>query len=205
MCRAFLIVPVVASMCACAGVKYQPDPDGQWFPPKGFRYYEPAWFVMGYVKGNGDVVTKAMVLPDQTKRMSAQPYALMADTDSTMEFKDGILVSSVERGDATAVPKAIIAAAKQVVSAYLKSQVPVVPGVADIPEVESLKIRGPYLFKLIPSGDGKGVILLGDRGQVLDVANPNRTPVSQSSNEQSGSNNSASNKDAGSSTNEANG
>ena len=171
--RKFIVVSALCALCSCAGIRHQSAAsDSGNSEPKGFRYYEPAWFILAYVNGEGQVITKHMILPDTTKPMSIMPFADLAKNTATLEFKNGMLVSSTSNIEATEATLAVIEAAKQVVKAYLTP----VPSVADTkadevtePVRETLAtVRGPYLYKLVHD-DEHWSKLIGDGGDVLHL------------------------------------
>ncbi len=162
MSKLFTALLICVFSASCTSVRYQPDEGG--ISQRGFRYYEPAWFILAYVNGDGELKVESLVLPDQTKIMSVDPQVFMAEGTVELRFKNGMLVGADENLDATRVPKAVIAAAEQVISAYLKS------GLAD-QRTSKLHIHGPYLFKLVADKNGTSK-LIGDGGVELMVDRP---------------------------------
>ena len=132
---------------------------------RGFRYFQPAIYILVYSDDQGRVTTKRLVLPDRTKIMSSHPYSFIAKNKTVLTFTHGMLTDSSVNADATALPVALLDAATTVASAAVTA------GIADAqpatgPPIH--KIYGPYLFKLIKKGNGP-VVLVGDGGMELNV------------------------------------
>ena len=77
--------------------------------------------------------------------MIATPHNFMASIESKMEFENGVLKSMDSAGDATAVPKALISAAKTILPKLMgfpfdgtRDETPRIPG----PSVYKVEVRG---------------------------------------------------------------
>ena len=53
---------------------------------RGIRYYEAAVFLLVHTDNKGSIVVKHMVLPDTTRKMSAEPHEILASTKATLTF-----------------------------------------------------------------------------------------------------------------------
>jgi hypothetical protein len=138
----------------CAGVTYQavadPPPAGQTRDPKllyddtcnGFRYYQSAPFLLVYSDGKGGLGWQIQYLPDLSRKMTAQPQAIMASLNTTLTFQNGCLSDSKDVADATAVPKAVISAVEKVVSALAAG------GGAPAPS-NNYQVPKPHLYKIV--------------------------------------------------------
>ena len=100
----------------CVGVKHQrlltPEADAS---ADGIRYYRASPYLLIHPDNAGGGNWEIKYLPDQSKKMSAVPYAHFAKSDLTLEFVNGVLKSSIEEADATAVPNAIVDAIAKIV------------------------------------------------------------------------------------------
>lgn len=100
--------------CAKVDVKtLTPEEDNR---DEGIRYYERAPFLLVYSDGKGGLVTKVKYLPDRKKLRSIHSMNFMANNKNTWNFKNGMLVDSINVSDATTVPKAVIKAVETVAS-----------------------------------------------------------------------------------------
>ena len=186
MNRAETIATTIGALCAmallgCAGLSAERDSlDGLQkrgflfaHKSKGFRYYQPATFILLHTDNNGGVVTKVLTLPDTTQPMSVRPYSYFASNDAELTFEKGILGSAKSNADATAVPKAVIAVAEQVLKAAAGAGALLDEDAqAELPRAKRRLIPGPYLFKLVT--DERGVRLVGSQGMTLEVALPSK-------------------------------
>lgn len=111
----------------------------------GVRYLGTSPYLIAYSNGKGGIVTEIRYLPDPAKKMSAKPSSKMSDVGATMDFDRGVLTTSAETGDATAVPKAIAKAVEAFVPA-LRSAL----NKADGPK--EYEIPAPYVYKIVVNG-----------------------------------------------------
>jgi hypothetical protein len=121
----------------------------------GVRYLGTSPYLIAYSDGKGGVVTEVKYLPDPAKKMSAKPDAKLADVDTKMDFDRGVLTTSVESGDATAVPKAIVKAVETLAPKLL----------AALNKADTAKeytVPAPYVFKIVVNGND--VYFLGGQG-----------------------------------------
>lgn len=88
---------------------------------KGIRYHLPSTYLLVYASAKDKLKWEIHTLPDPTKRMSTKPYNYLATLDATFVFdeKTGVLTSSTEVADSTAVPTALITAVKEIASKRL--------------------------------------------------------------------------------------
>jgi hypothetical protein len=87
--------------------------------------------------------------------MSAKPSAKLADVGANMEFDRGVLTTSVENGDTTALPKAIVKAVEAFVPALLGAL-----NKTDAPK--EYEIPPPYVYKIVVNGND--VYFVGKQG-----------------------------------------
>lgn len=86
----------------------------------GIYYYQSSPYLLVYSDGKDKLQWKIIHLPDQTKKMVARPENILASLETTMTFENGVLKVATDVGDETAIGKAIIDAAKGVLSQGLK-------------------------------------------------------------------------------------
>ena len=122
---------------------------------KGIRYLGTSPYLIAYSDGKGGIVTQIAYLPDPAKKMSAQPSSKMTDVTATMEFDRGVLTTSTETGDATAVSKAIIQAVEAFAPQLLKA-------LNKVDTTNDYSVPAPYLFKIVVRGND--VYFLGGAG-----------------------------------------
>jgi hypothetical protein len=162
-------VAVIGLLTGCAGVTHSRiaykeipmDPVGEATAKKineendrkavGIRYYEASPYLLVYSDGKGGIVWKIYYLPDQTRKMTADPYNYIAKVTANMTFSHGVLSDSTTESDSTAVPKAIMAAVEKLLPLVLADTAPA-----------SRKVLPPSLYKIIVKGDG--ITLAGGPG-----------------------------------------
>jgi hypothetical protein len=113
----------------------------------GIRYYGSSLYLMINSDGKGGVQWRIIELPDQTKKMSAQPYNFIAQLSSTLVFQNGILMGSAVQADSTAVPRAVLDAITKVLPAAAKLLLARPEGAT-----EELLVR-PELYKIVVRDD----------------------------------------------------
>jgi hypothetical protein len=106
----------------------------------GIRYYEASPYLLVYSDGKGGIVWKIYYLPDQTRKMIAEPFNIVAKVTTNMQFSNGVLTESTVELDQTAVPKALISAAEKMVPLAFADQPP-------------HQVPAPQLYKIILNGD----------------------------------------------------
>lgn len=74
----------------------------------GIRYYGSSLYILVNSDGRGNIEWRILELPDQTKKMVAQPYNFLANIKTDMTFSNGVLNQSKVAIDASVVPKALI-------------------------------------------------------------------------------------------------
>jgi hypothetical protein len=87
---------------------------------RGIRYYESSLFLLVYLDGKGGIKSDFYHLPDPSKPMAVRPYSVLSDLESEFVFDNGVLTKSVAKADETAIPKAVVAAAKDMLLAAAK-------------------------------------------------------------------------------------
>lgn len=140
-------IAVALSTAACATVSHRhiatEDDD---LRATGIRYYGASPYLLVYSNGKGGIVTELKYLPDPAKKMSAEPKATLANVDATLSFSNGVLTSSVETGDATAVPTAILKAAEAIAPALLAA-------LNETDTGKELIMPAPHIYKVIVNGN----------------------------------------------------
>ncbi|WP_368624549.1 hypothetical protein [Paraburkholderia sp. BR14262] len=107
----------------------------------GIRYYRNAPYLLVYSNGRGGLKWQILYLPDQLAKMAAQPKVVGGHSELTMYFQNGVLSNTIETGDTTAVPKALIAAVQSAL-----------PLISKTLAAESPAFPGPYLYKIVVEG-----------------------------------------------------
>jgi uncharacterized protein YceK len=120
----------------------------------GIRYYQASPYLLIYTNSKGGLKWQILYLPDQTKKMMAEPKVIGGRSELTMYFQNGVLTSSTEIGDTTALPKAIIAT--------IQSAVPLLAKAAF--SAPQPKVPAPYLYKIVVA-DGT-IHFYGSQGDV---------------------------------------
>jgi hypothetical protein len=141
-----VLVPLILLQVACAGLTVTSvDTDAKDKKDLGIRYYESSPYLLVHTDNEGGLVTRILYLPDPTKKRSVRPYAYLANSSTTLNFKNGVLSSAETSVDTTAIPKAILGAIESAATAAIKA--------ADEPAGENHNVPPPYLFKIIINGD----------------------------------------------------
>jgi len=86
---------------------------------EGIRYYESSLFLLVYEDGAGKLKYDFRYLPDPSKPMAIRTHSWIAKLETEYTFENGVLTKSIAKVDETAVPKAIVAAAKDLIPASL--------------------------------------------------------------------------------------
>ncbi|GFO57424.1 hypothetical protein GMSM_44310 [Geomonas sp. Red276] len=135
--RILTAVMALISLTACAAkVVHKPVVDDT--KATGIRYYRAAPYLLVYSNSKGGLKWQILYLPDQTTKMEAKPKVAGGHSELTMYFQNGVLTSSSELGDTTAVPKALISA--------VQSAIPLLTAAM---AVEKSKVPPPYLYKIV--------------------------------------------------------
>jgi hypothetical protein len=151
-----LSLALFTGACASATVTHRPiRTEAEDLAETGLRYLGTSPYLIAYSNGKGGIVTQISYLPDPAKRMSAKPAGELADVEATMDFDRGVLTTSAETGDATAVPKAIVKAVETLAPRLLAAL-----GKTDAPK--QYEIPAPYVFKIVVRGPD--VYFLGGGG-----------------------------------------
>ncbi len=129
----------------------------------GIRYFRSAPYLLVHSDGKGGIEWKIVFLPDQTQPMSAEPTTFLASIDATLKFKNGVLTSSDQIGDATAVPKALIKAAQTVATAAAGAAL----SAAGVPSDAEPGIPAPYLYKIVVRDDS--VVFYGGQANAPEI------------------------------------
>jgi hypothetical protein len=150
-------IAVLTALSGCAGLNVGPvnSPLADQ-SAKGFRYYETAPFLFIHTDGKGGLVGEIVMLPDTTRMMSIEPYAMLASNNTTLTFSNGTLTESNSQVDTTAVASAGLDA--------LAKYLTLVVG-ADLPKAAP----PPYLYKIYLRGGA--VTLTGGPPKTLVLPN----------------------------------
>lgn len=140
---------VTALLAGCAGTTVRPVGDTATEErAKGIRYYESAPFLLVYTDGKGGVVSQVIFLPDVTTKRSIDPFAVLAQNETTLTFTDGVLTQSKSVVDETVVPKAVVSALEKAATAAIGM------AAADAPDgFKEADLPLPRLYKIVISGD----------------------------------------------------
>jgi len=162
------ILSLAILLTGCAGVSHKPIPYTQISgttsadaaikanasadeKAKGIRYYQTSPYLLVYSDGKGGIGWKIYYLPDQTRKMSAEPYNFLSKVKADLTFSNGMLTDSTADIDATTLPKGIISAVEKLLPSLLAA--------ADQPPHE---IPPPRLYKIVVKGGE--IILAGSPG-----------------------------------------
>lgn len=116
----------------------------------GFRYYESSPYILVYADGKS-LKSELVYLPDRTRKMAVGLFDFLSSNTLKLSFTNGVLTSSENAADATAVPKAVIQAAKDVAAAAAKGGA--FSTLAEkTPRPTTFAAPPPYLFKLVVDG-----------------------------------------------------
>lgn len=133
----------IALLAACAGTVVKPvSTPAQDAATNGIRYYEAAPFLLVYSDGKGNVISQIKFLPDVTTKRSIDPFAFLAQNETTLTFTNGVLSQSKTVVDETVVPKAIVSALEKIaVAAMAAADAPLGFNQVDVPL--------PRLYKIV--------------------------------------------------------
>lgn len=132
LCLSLLALP------GCAGITSNEDTDGS---STGVRYYNSAPFLLAYSDSKGGIVTELFYWPDTTRVLSLDTTAFFAQNKTELTFEDSILITSNTEADATALPKAVITAAKGIATAALSGNVPTAGSEKTVPAPSLYRIH----------------------------------------------------------------
>jgi uncharacterized protein YceK len=140
---------LVVICSGCSSVDYGTD------NPKstGLRYYDSAPYLLVCSDGHGGLKWTILYLPDQSIVKTVTPATGWAHTEMTLNFQNGVLMTSSTMSDSTEIPKSIISA--------VQSALPAIAAAA----AESSKLPSfpaPYLYKL--AWDGGTLQFIGQQG-----------------------------------------
>jgi len=113
----------------------------------GFRYYQPAPFLLVHSDGKGGVTGDIVWLPDTTDEMSARPFAVLASNNAQLKFSNGMLSEASSQVDETVVPNAILSAVGKILTGVVAAEAPLAESPAP-PDTAP----PPYLFRVIIKG-----------------------------------------------------
>ncbi len=167
MTRLLMGFGMLIALTGCAGVEHTRVTDDS--KATGIRYYGTSYYLLVYATGTGSIQWEVMELPDQTKLMSARPYANLAQLDSDLEFVNGVLVQAESSADSTVVPRALMAAAGEFVAIAAEA----LAGAADANPL-ARPLPPPHLYKISPSGIGFEFVG-GPAGKAISVTIPRTT------------------------------
>lgn len=139
----------------CAGLSVHPiNSPGDDAKRHGFRYYESSPYLLVQTNNEGGVTSKILHLPDETKKRSVQPFAVLASNTTTLEFKNGVLGKSLADVDGTEVPKAIVAALEKAALASIPAANTGEQKGSDDP----VTVPAPYLFRIVVRGNSVSLV-----------------------------------------------
>ena len=147
-----------ALMSACAGMTVEPVNDEEEDRnARGIRSYEMAPFLLIYSNGKGGLTSQVLFLPDTTRKISIDPFAVLAKNNSTLKFTNGVLTNAKTSVDETIVPKSMI-------EAFGKAAASAIDAAFSLPGEGAVasSIPAPYLFKIVV--DARGSRLVGGPG-----------------------------------------
>ncbi len=142
----------------CAGVAHIPIKNEEHDKEvNGIRYLRASPYLLVYSNTKGGIETEILYLPDPHKKMAANPTSVMADINSTMDFKNGMLTGTKDIADATAVPKQLVEAIGTIGSALIKA-------LNEPKEVEKneYQVPPPHIYKIVVKGTD--VKFIGGKG-----------------------------------------
>jgi hypothetical protein len=102
----------------------------------GVRYYRSSPYLLIESQGTS-YKWRIIYLPDQTQKMVAYPFQLLAKIDSSLTFDKGVLTVSTDTVTADAVPKAIVEAAEKAAALLMRNRKP-----------EPAPVVAPRLYKI---------------------------------------------------------
>lgn len=147
------LVVMAALLTGCAGYTAGPILNNkQDAKADGVRYYEIAPFLLVYSDGKGNLTSQIVMMPDTSKKMTLDLYAIAANNDSTLNFENGVLTSSKFILDSSEVPQSLIATIQTLGTAAVSAAF-------NEPELGTTRrIPAPYLFKIVIDNDGTRLV-----------------------------------------------
>jgi hypothetical protein len=136
------------SLIGCAGVTVTPVTSKTDDRARGLRYYELSPYLLVHTDNKEGLVSKIVMLPDDSKKRSAKPYNFLASNTVTLKFTNGVLNDNTFEADGTAVPSAIV----EVLGEAAKKMISGRSGETG-EEEKSHTVPVPYLYKIIVHGD----------------------------------------------------
>lgn len=118
---------------------------------RGIRYYQSSPYLLVYSDAKNGLQWQILYLPDQSKKMMAQPTVYWGRSELDLYFHNGILTGSSELSDTTQIPTAVIAAVQSAL-----------PLLAAGFEARANVFPAPYLYKIVVSGSD--ITFLGTNG-----------------------------------------
>jgi hypothetical protein len=171
--RAF-VLGLLLLATSCAGTTFRRiASESDDLTADGIRYYESAPFLLVYTDGKGGLRSEIKFLPDTTTKRSVDPFAVLAQNESTLTFTNGVLSQSKTVIDETPVPKAIISALEKVAAAAIAAAN--APG--DPPTQTDLPL--PRLYRILITKDAvtlEGGKVFSSEGVEIDTI---RATISQ--------------------------
>jgi hypothetical protein len=144
---ATMMFAVCLAGCAGVSVKTIGTSDELDEKVRGYRYYQGSSYLLVYTDNKGGLTSQILYLMDPSKKMSARPFAVAANNNSTLTFESGVLKQAVIDVDETVVPKAALDALKDVLTSAVKSA-----GAFNIPVGEQTMAPAPTIFKIVVHG-----------------------------------------------------
>jgi hypothetical protein len=161
-----LIYALAAFQAGCAGLAAGPvNDERQDKSARGFRYFQPAAFLIIHTDNKGGLTSQIQYLPDTTRRMSVRPYSYGATNEFELKFHNGMLTQASSDVDETIVPKAVLDALKDVLTAAAALNAPPLRQgtTAPAPVIYKIEVRGSTI--VLKGGgsalgpDGKPVVI----------------------------------------------
>jgi hypothetical protein len=144
LCAAVIAAAITTTGCATVAHQHIPDDEAD-RRSTGVRYYATSPYLLVYSNGKGGIITELKYLPDPAKKMAAAPAATLANVEATLTFDRGVLTSAVTKGDATAVPTAIVKAVETIAPALLAA-------LNEAATEKELIMPAPHIYKVVVNG-----------------------------------------------------
>lgn len=160
-------------LSSCSGVKVVSNLDSSMDAKvRGIRHLGTSPYLIAYTDNAGGVTVDLEYISDPNKLNSAQPFAYLAKTEGKFSFTNGVLGTFEDASDSTDIPKAVIAAGQEILTAAMEAgRFALDKGVSQAPaETQQLPQHAPRvaIFKFLRHADGSW-ILVGEDGAIMKV------------------------------------
>lgn len=165
-----LVLGALGFVVGCAGISggapssTAPDPGAT---VEGIPYYELSPFLLVTPDLVGGYTTEVVQLPDTSRIRYVKIHQFLAKADIDLTFKNGALETSAAKIDATAVPKALIAAAVKAAKSSALAGASIVADQIDSTSPQTHDVITPYLFKIDLTSNSPQ--LIGAGGYVIEL------------------------------------